>query len=160
MVVWCRRRGWHFALRLKGNRPWSWTMAIATGSRRSLWGPMGLRLLEGVRLVGAKRHGLGAVNIAITRSPQEEREPWFIVSDRSDTLGTLADYRCRMNIEHGFKDDKSGALGWEECRMDTVEQVDRHLLVMAVAVLYPFRRAPWSSAPAISLPSIHITSEA
>lgn len=87
-------------------------------------------------MVGAKRHGLGAVNIAITRSPQEGSEPWFIVSDRSDTLGILADYRCRMNIEHGFKDDNSGAMGWEACRMDTVEQVDRHLLVVAVAVLY------------------------
>jgi len=136
LMVWCRRCGWHFALRLKGNR----TVVLDDGHRNRLAafavGPMDLRLLEGVRLVGAKRHGLGAVNIAITRSPQQGSEPWFIVSDRSDTLGILADYRCRMNIEHGFKDDKSGALGWEACRMDTVEQVDRHLLVMAVAVLY------------------------
>ncbi len=95
-----------------------------------------MRLLEGVRLVGAKRLGLAAVNIAITRSPLDGSEPWFIVSDRTDALAILADYRCRMNIEHGFKDDKSGALGWEDSRMNSVEQVDRLLLIMAVAVLY------------------------
>ena len=136
LMAWCRRRGWHFALRLKGNR--SIVLADGCRNRLSAWavGATKLRLLEGVRLVGAKRHGLGAVNIAITRSSADDSEPWFIVSDRNDALAILADYRCRMNIEHGFKDDKSGALCWEACKMDAVEQVDRHLLIMAVAVLY------------------------
>lgn len=41
-----------------------------------------------------------------------------------------------LAIDHSFRDDKSGALGWEDSHLDSVQQVERMSLVMAVAVLY------------------------
>lgn len=137
LMTWCRRVGWHFALRLKANR----AVVLADGRRRRL---SATRMLVGcdvhelsaVRLVGGKRHGLGPVNIHMALAPDEGAEAWSIASDRTGTCSVLADYRCRMHIDHSFRDDKSGALQWEQSRLDSPEQVERLLLVMAVAVLY------------------------
>lgn len=137
LMAFCLRRGWHFALRLKRNR----VVVHADGRRGRLgsaWALAGgdVRQLIGVRLIGAKRHGVGPVNIHIAKAPEADAEVWYIVSDRTDTCGVLADYRCRMHLDHSFKDDKSGAFDWEKSRLDSPEQVERMLLVMAVAVLY------------------------
>lgn len=137
LMAFCQRRGWHFALRLKRNR-----VVVDADGRRGKLSTLsalaggGIRQLSGVRLIGAKRHGVGPLNIHIAKSPAVDAEDWYVVSDRTDTCGVLADYRCRMHIDHSFKDDKSGAFDWEASRLDSPEQVERMLLVMAVAVLY------------------------
>jgi len=137
LMRWCLKCGWHFALRLKKSR----FVIHANGRRERLTDALGVApgdifSLTDVRLPFAPKATFGPVQVHIALSPEPGAEVWYIVSDRPDGYAVLADYRCRMDIDHSFKDDKSGAFQWEDSHLDTPQQVDRLLLVMAVAVLY------------------------
>jgi hypothetical protein len=136
LMRWCIKHKWHFALRLKGNR-----IVIHPNGRREhlrdrAFAPGEVYSHFDVRLPVAPKATFGPVHVHIALSPEPGADVWYIVTDRADGYGVLADYRCRMHIESAFKDDKSGAFQWEDSRITNPAMVDRLLLVMAVAALY------------------------
>lgn len=136
LMAWCRGNGWHYALRLKANR-----VVITADGQRQKVGSLQLQRSAidqrmDCQLIGGIKHGLGPVHIFSALAPDELAEAWHIASNRRDGCAVLADYRCRMNIEHSFKDDKSGGFDWERSRLAEPLQVERMLLILAVATLY------------------------
>lgn len=136
LMLWCRRRGWHFALRIKRSRK----LKLASGRPARLSdyavAPGDCFGLSGVTLSGRDARRLGAIQIFVAQSDKPDAETWYIASDRPDGCAVIAAYAMRMSIEHSFRDDKSGGFDWEDSHLVEPEQVDRLLLVMAVATLY------------------------
>lgn len=136
LMRWCQGAGWHYLLRIKGSS----TIILPNGQRRRLdgWavGATEVFQFENVCLLDETGRSVGPLNIHVGLSPEAGAEVWYIASDRTDTCAVLADYRCRMNIDHSFRDDKSGGWNWEASHLIHPEQVDRLCLVMAVATLF------------------------
>lgn len=63
-------------------------------------------------------------------------EPWLVLTDLAPTEATIAWYRLRMWIEHGFKLWKSDGWHWPRCRMVDPERAARLWLTMALATLW------------------------
>ncbi len=136
LMKWCRRAGWHYLLRLKGDS----TVILPDGSRRRLdaWRPkpQALNHLADVRLLGEGGERIGPLHVHITLAPEPADDPWYLASDRPDSCAVLADYHCRMNIEHSIRDDKSGGWNWEGSPLTQPLEADRLCLIMAVATLF------------------------
>jgi hypothetical protein len=136
LMRWCRQADWDFGLRLKRSR----RIQLPNGQSRNLSeydvAPGNIFGLRDVFLSGFGSKRFGPVNIFVVLAPDPKAEVWYIASDRADGLHVAAAYRCRMNIEHSFRDDKSGGFAWESSHLIVPEQVDRLLLVLAVATLY------------------------
>lgn len=136
LMKWCRRANWHYLLRLKNDSK----VILPDGSRRHLdaWWPGRQRVLHlsEVYLLGEGGKPVGPLHIHIALAPEPAKEPWYLASDSADSYGALANYRCRMQIEASFRDDKSGGWDWEASPLTQPTQVDRLCLIMAVATLY------------------------
>jgi len=136
LMRWCRQTGWHFLLRIKQSS----IVILPDGSRQRLgaWtvAPSGILHLADVRLLDQTGRPVGPLHIHIGLSPDKDAQVWYVASDRDDTCAVLADYRCRMGIDHSFRDDKSGGWNWEASHLIHPTQVDRLCLVMAVATLF------------------------
>ncbi len=132
LMRWCRRQEprWHFRLRLKGNQ----RVTLADGRTQRL-DQLGLRpgqvgFLQDVFL-GHQQYGPVGIAMAWAATPQAE--PWFIATDEPAERQTLREYGFRMEIEHEFRDDKSGGFRLEDSELTDGESVARLLLVMSVA---------------------------
>lgn len=136
LMKWCHRTGWHYLLRLKADS----IVILPDGSRQRLdsWQPerQTLQHLADVRLLGEGGERIGPLHVYITLAPEPATEGWYLASDRPHGYRALADYRCRMHIEHSFRDDKSGGWNWEASPLIKPCQVDRLCLIMAVATLF------------------------
>jgi hypothetical protein len=112
LMKWCRKAGWDSLLRLKADS----TVILPDGSRRRLdaWRPQPQALLHlaDVLLLGEGGQRIGPLHVHIALAPQPADEPWYLASDGPYGCAALANYRCRYNIEHSIKDDKSG-WNWE-----------------------------------------------
>ena len=63
-------------------------------------------------------------------------EPWLLLTDLTAGSATPLWYAFRSWIEQGFKMIKSGALQWQNTRMDKPERAERLWLAIAVALLW------------------------
>lgn len=146
LLRYCRDNGLHFVIRLKSNRH----IIGPDGSRVRLTDdpirPSHFRSIDLARLPFGKNSTFGPVFVHTALSLEEDAQVWHLVSDCPDTLNVLADYRCRMQIDHSFKDDKSGGFEWEQTHLVQPDQVDRMLLVLAVATLYLVSGGVWHVA--------------
>lgn len=135
-MKWCRRMGWDYQLRLKADS----TVILPDGSRRRLdaWRPQPQAIghLADVRLLGEGGERIGPLHVHIALAPEPAEEPWYLASNSPYGCSALANYRCRYNVEHSFRDDKSGGWKWEDSPLTAPIQTDRLCLIMAVATLY------------------------
>lgn len=135
LMKWCRKVGWHYLLRLKADS----VVILPDGSRRRLdaWRPKAQTVghLADVLLLGEGGERIGPLHVHITLAPEPADDPWYIAGDEPYSCAALANYRCRMNVEHSFRDDKSGGWNWEASPLTAPGQSDRLCLVMAVATL-------------------------
>ncbi|MFN8475916.1 MAG: hypothetical protein U0822_27320 [Anaerolineae bacterium] len=134
IMQFCRdHRHWHFRLRLQG------TQYVWLPDRRVLpLADLGIQrgqagFLHQVHL-GNERYG--PLNIALAWADGAKTEPWYIATDQPADLTTLGDYGLRMDIDESFRDDKSGGFQLEDCELADPTNVERLLLVMAVATLH------------------------
>ena len=136
LIRWCQQAGWSYALRLKGDS----TVILPDGSRRRLdsWKPERQSILHlgDVRILDDQGRLVGPLHIHLAFAPEPAKEPWYLACDHPFSCMAMADYSCRMQIEAGFKDDKSGGWNWEDSPLTRPYQVERLCLVMAVATLY------------------------
>ncbi len=136
LMKWCRRVGWDFLLRLKADS----RVILPDGSRCRLdhWRPRPQEImhLADVRLLGTGGELVGPLHVHIALAPAPATEPWYLASTSPYGCTVLANYRCRYNVEHSFRDDKSGGWNWEDSPLTTPVQADRLCLVMAVATLF------------------------
>lgn len=136
LIRWCQQAGWSYALRLKGDS----TVILPDGSRRRLdsWKPERQSILHlgDVRILDDQGRLVGPLHIHLAFAPEPAKEPWYLACDHPFSCMAMADYSCRMQIEAGFKDDKSGGWNWEDSPLTRPHQVERLCLVMAVATLY------------------------
>jgi hypothetical protein len=136
LMRWCHAAGWDFQLRLKADS----TVILADGTRRRLDTfkprPQDLLHLADARLLDACGQTIGPLQIYVAQAPAPATEPWYLASTSDSGCRALANYRCRFQIEHSIKDDKSGGWNWEQSPLVQPVQSDRLCLVMAVATLY------------------------
>lgn len=78
---------------------------------------------------------LGPVNLVLA-NPEDDEEPWYIITDERADLTTLADYALRFDLEENFLDDKSNGFQVEASRLDDAVALERLFLVLAVATLH------------------------
>lgn len=136
LMKWCQEAGWDYLLRLKADS----IVIMADGSRRRLdaWKPPPKALLHlpDVRLLGQGGERIGPLHVHIALAPAPADEPWYLASSSPHGCSALANYRCRYNIEHSIRDDKSGGWNWEASPLTLPCQAHRMCLIMAVATLY------------------------
>ena len=131
LVKFCRQHHWGYRLRAKS------TTRLRLPDRRvtsfdQLCPPKGhAHFYQQVYILG---EGMGPVHIALA-NPQEDEEPWYIISDAPTSLTTLDEYALRFDIEEGFLDDKSGGFQVEATKLDDAQAIARLFLVLAVATL-------------------------
>jgi len=69
-------------------------------------------------------------------NPEDDEDPWYIISNAPTGLSTLDEYALRFDIEEGFLDDKSGGFQAESTKLDDAQAIARLFLVLAVATLH------------------------
>ncbi|UFP95046.1 transposase [Gloeobacter morelensis] len=124
--------GWHWRLRLKAGL---WIHPPGGGSFRLgsvAIPPRQVQLWPSVR-VGKQRYG--KVHLVMAH-PERGKERWYVLSDEPVSLQTLWEYGLRFQTEQQFKDNKSGCLKLEDCRIRQVKALSRLYLVVALAELY------------------------
>lgn len=132
LVKFCRKNEWGYRLRAKSN-----TLVRLPDRSVANFGqlcpPQGqAHFYQDVHILGET---LGPVNIALA-NPQDEEEPWYIISDAPTSVATLDEYALRFDIEEGFLDDKSGGFQVESSKLDDPKAIARLFLVLAVATLH------------------------
>jgi hypothetical protein len=95
--------------------------------------PGQVRFFQRVWLTQAR---YGPVNLALGWAAGANTEPWYIATDAKAGWDTLGEYGLRMDIDEGFRDDKSGGFQLEDSRLDAPAAVERLLLVLALCVVH------------------------
>jgi len=132
LVKFCRQYQWGYRLRAKS------TTQVRLPDRRvasmaTLCPPQGhAHFYQQVHILGTK---IGPVNIALAH-PEDQEDPWYIISDEPTSVTTLADYALRFDIEESFLDDKSGGFQLESTKLDDPDAISRLFLVLAIATLH------------------------
>lgn len=132
LVKFCRKHRWGYRLRAKSST------AVRLPDRRvasmaKLCPRQGqAHFYQNVYILGEK---IGPVNIALA-TPDNDEDPWYIISDAPTEVSTLDEYALRFDIEEGFLDDKSGGFQLESTKLDDPEAISRLFLVLAVATLH------------------------
>lgn len=132
LVKFCRTHQWGYRLRAKSST------AVRLSDRRvasmaKLCPPKGhAHFYQQVHILGEQ---IGPVNIALA-NPEDDQDPWYLISDHSTDVVTLDEYARRFDIEEGFLDDKSGGFQLESTKLDDPEALSRLFLVLAVATLH------------------------
>ena len=125
-------RGWHPVLRAqRGVR-----LRTPDGAER----PVGELLGEEPGLAALagevfKKGGWRAASVTALRA-DGMREAWLLLSDLPPGEQRALEYAARMQIEEGFRDDKSAGWQWEQSRLRDPERAERLLLVLHLATLW------------------------
>ena len=103
LVKFCRKNKWGYRLRAKWNTKVRLTdRSVANFAK--LCPPKGhAHFYHQVHILG---EDIGPVHIALA-NPEDNEEPWYIISDAPTSVVTLDEYALRFDIEEGFLDDKS-----------------------------------------------------
>ena len=132
LVKFCRKNHWGYRLRAKSNT----VIRLPDRSVASfdkLCPPKGhAHIYQDVHILG---ENIGPVNIALA-NPEDDQDPWYIISDEPTSVTTLDEYALRFDIEEGFLDDKSGGFQVEASKLDDPQAIARLFLVLAVAILH------------------------
>ena len=88
--------------------------------------------LHAVALTGER---YGPVHVALAH-PQDEKDPWLIVSNALTGLQTFQEYGLRFDIEENFLDDKSNGFQLEDSKLQSAEALTRLFFGIATATLY------------------------
>lgn len=131
LMGFCKRRGWHFRLRLKcdtwirANRRWFQLrdLDIKPGQKRFF------------QTVYITKWRQGPYHLACYWKKGED-EPWFIATDETADGRTLFEYKKRFHTEAMFSDKKKRGFQLETTRIKTKERIDRLLLVIVLASLW------------------------
>ena len=131
LMNFCKRRRWHFHLRLKCD---TWIRA----NRR--WFQ-----LKDINLQPCQKCYFQNVDITKWRQgpyqlacywKQDEEEPWYIATDEPASGRTLLEYGKRFHTEAMFSDFKKRGFQLENSRIKIPEREDRLLLVIVLAYLF------------------------
>ena len=132
LIKFCRKHRWGYRLRAKSST------AVRLPDRRvasmaKLCPPPGqAHFYQNVYILG---ENIGPINIALA-TPDDDEDPWYIISDAPTEVTTLDEYARRFAIDEGFLDDKSGGFQLESTKLDDPEAISRLFLVLAVATLH------------------------
>ena len=138
LILLCRRLGWDYRLRLKGD-----LLVTAEGGETTTGegAARGERLLPGIGLTAREV----PTNVAIVHEPGHP-EPWIIAMGGAPTAYRAFDYGLRWGIEAMFSDFKSRGFGLEDSRIRHAERLARLLLVMALALHWAVSTGMWDAA--------------
>jgi hypothetical protein len=131
LMSFCKRRGWHFRLRLKcdtwirANRRWFQLRDIPLQ-------PGQKRYFQKVYITKWRQ---GPYHLAVYWKKDED-EPWYIASDQEASSRTLLEYRKRFHTEAMFSDFKKRGFQLENSRIKIPERVERLLIVVVLAYLF------------------------
>lgn len=126
----CRKRRWHFCLRLMCDE----YVTLADGRVYQL---RDYPLCQGQRRyeqgVCVTQAGYGPVNLALAWDTDAE-EAWYIATDESAGAQTLRDYGKRMWIDEMFSDFKGRGFHLDKTHIEEAERLER--LILGVALVY------------------------
>lgn len=131
LVDFCAESGWHYVLRLLGQT----VIRFPDGTERAA---RELAPRVGTRWVGAaaafRKAGWRGAGVVATWE-RGMKEPWVLLADEPGSLRHARAYAKRMWVEESFRDDKGGALGWGDSRVDRPAHAGRLLVLLALAVV-------------------------
>jgi glycosyltransferase involved in cell wall biosynthesis len=132
LVKFCRQHQWGYRLRAKSS-----TLIRLPDRRVASFGRLcpskgHAHFYQGIHILG---ENIGPVNIALA-NPEDDDDPWYIISNDLTSLTTLDEYALRFDIEEGFLDDKSGGFQVESSKLDEAQAIARLFLVLAIATLH------------------------
>ncbi len=132
LVKFCRKNKWGYRLRAKSSTKIRLPDRSVVNFAK-LCPPKGhAHFYQKVHILG---ENIGPVHIALA-NPEDEEEPWYIISDAPTSVTTLDEYALRFDIEESFLDDKSGGFQVESTKLDDPKAIARLFLVLAVASLH------------------------
>lgn len=129
----CQRLKWGYRIRIKS------TFLVERRGRQ----PVAVEQLLPKRLgqavffhaVHLTAERLGPVHLALAR-PDNDDDPWLMVSSELTGLQTFAEYGLRFDIEEEFLDDKSNGFQLEASKLRCAHKIERLFFGIAVATLY------------------------
>ena len=132
LVKFCRKYKWGYRLRAKSSTKVRLSdRSVANFAK--LCPPKGhAHFYHDIHILG---ENIGPVHMALA-NPEDNEEPWYIISDAPTSVTTLNEYALRFDIEEGFLDDKSGGFQVESTKLDDPKAIARLFLVLAVAALH------------------------
>jgi hypothetical protein len=126
----CVALGWHYVLRIQHR-----TSVLLDSGRDVQAGQL-------VRQRGAlwcgtvqvfKKARWRRVNLVAYWGPGY-KEPWLLITDLPPDRARVGQYAKRMHVEHGFRDEKSHGLQWNQSRIRDPQHANRLLLLIAFAL--------------------------
>ncbi|HSM57950.1 MAG TPA: IS4 family transposase [Candidatus Sulfomarinibacteraceae bacterium] len=140
LLRWLARRHWHFVIRQRGS--------IKVSSQGQTWSNINaFPLSEGqTRVVGwvrlTEKFNVGWFWLVLHWA-QGEDEPWYLVSDHSDTSKLLRLYRRRMWIEEMYGDMKGHGFDLEATHLRHADRISRLMLGMCIAFVWFLCLGSW-----------------
>lgn len=129
----CDRLEWGYRLRIKSN------FLVRRRGHGSAYVRQILPKRQGqavfLHYVALTGEGYGPVHVALAH-PQDEEDPWLIVSNELTGLQTFQEYGRRFDIEENFLDDKSNGFQLEASKLRSAEALTRLFFGIATATLY------------------------
>ena len=135
-LAYVERKGWHYAIRLKGNcyfydpvwgHPFNWwqldQMSPRPGNRYAI-PDLRLGMSEFFPFHLACAWAVGS------------DEPWFIATNLDNPIHALKDYARRFGCEELFSDLKKRGFNWEDSRIPDPQRLSRLLLALALLVFF------------------------
>jgi hypothetical protein len=129
-------------------RPWGWHPLLRL-TARATFRPTGQRArVQATTLVSGPGHAWVGTGVACKDKPDRragtllvvwergQDAPWVLLSDLAPDAVEGSWYRLRAWIELGFRAMKGMGFPWERTRRSDPERVARHVLVLAVAMLW------------------------
>jgi hypothetical protein len=138
LIAWCRKRGWHWRLRLKQD-----LLVFEDGGESTLGEcfARGQHMLTGIELT-AKRV---ITNVAMVHEAGHP-EPWIIALSEAPSVHRAFDYGLRWGIEAMFSDFKTRGFGIEDSHIRIPRRLDHLILVMALALYWAVSTGMWDAA--------------
>jgi hypothetical protein len=131
LVDFCAESGWHYVLRLLGQTVVRFPDGTARPARE-------LAPRAGRRWAGEaeafRKAGWRGAGVVVTWVAGA-KEPWVLLTDDRGSLRHARAYAKRMWVEESFRDDKGGAFGWGDSRVDRPAHAARLLVLLALAVV-------------------------
>jgi hypothetical protein len=137
LIAWCRKRDWHWRLRLKQD-----LLVFEDGGESTLGECFanGQHRLTGIGLT-AKRV---VTNVAMVHEAGHP-EPWIIALSEAPTVHRAFDDGLRWGIEAMFSDFKTRGFGLEDSQIRIPRRLDHLILVMAIALYWAVSTGMWDA---------------
>ena len=140
LLCWLRRQGWSFVIRQSGRTLVRWSnqdwvklnqLPIAEGQTQTIgW----------VRLT--QKHDVGWFFLVIHWDKGEE-EPWYLVSNQTNTRLLIRRYRNRMWIEEMYGDMKGHGFDLEATHLADADRISRLVLAVCLTFVWFITLGSW-----------------